>query len=146
MQGQCSCRTSCSYYVTWYEILWVSSSAIFIRKDFSSYRKFFSQNYWATTDTVFLVLWTFRREVRNFEFKARGHNSHQEISVLLPVPCFCDSCAARVSLQQKSWVFWIRPDNPVSHKWERNLRKVLFSSCCWSVNFLELSCNSIRQK
>lgn len=73
MQGQWNCRTSCSYYVTWYETLQVSSSAIFIRNDFSSCRKhFFSQNYWGITDTVFLVLWTFRCEARNFGFKARG--------------------------------------------------------------------------
>lgn len=76
----------------------------------------------------------------------RCDNSDQEIWVVLPVPRFCDSPAAQVSLQQKFWVFWIRSNNPVSQKWERKLRKVLLSSCCWLVNFPQLSHNSIRQK
>lgn len=108
---------------------------------------FFSQNYWPIIDTVFLVLWTFRWEVRKLWVQSQRHNnSDQETWVILPVPCFHDSRAAQVSLQQKSCVFRIRFDNPVFQKWERKIRKVLLSSCFWSVNFLELSCNSVRQK
>lgn len=76
----------------------------------------------------------------------RCHNSDREIWVILAVPCLHDPCVTWVSLQPKSLVLWARSHNPVFQKWERNLRKVLGSSCCWSVYFLEPSCNSIRQK
>lgn len=54
MQGQWSCRTSCSYYVTWYGTLQVSSSEIFIRISQVAENGFFSQNYWAVTYFFFL--------------------------------------------------------------------------------------------